>query len=179
MGGHDPKRADTSEDMVSATFRHGIVALLPELRAFGRFLSRDRTRADDLVQETIVRAFSARHQFEPGSNLKTWTFTILRNLFYEQTRRGKREREVLEEYSADQPHEERPQAARSRISDLERLLWQLPPLQREALMLVGAQELSYEEAAIICGVAVGTLKARVSRARSALAELRGSGEEGV
>ncbi|MBO1361002.1 sigma-70 family RNA polymerase sigma factor [Acetobacter sacchari] len=148
--------------------RGGIVALLPDLRAFARFLCRDRVRADDLVQETVVRSIAARDQFDPATSLRAWTFTILRNLFYEQSRRRKREREVLDEYGADHVGVAAASADFSQIWDLDRMLWSLPPLMREALTLVGAHGMSYEEAAAVCGVAVGTIKARVSRARSAL-----------
>nr|WP_277875916.1 sigma-70 family RNA polymerase sigma factor [Acetobacter fallax] len=148
--------------------------MLPELRAFARFLSRDRARADDLVQEAIMRALAARAQFDPATNLKAWVFTILRNLFYEQGRRRKREQIVLEEYSSDAAIGSSPSADSYQLSDLDRMLWQLSPLLREALMLVGAQGMSYEEAAAICGIAVGTMKARVSRARAALVALRDS-----
>jgi RNA polymerase sigma-70 factor (ECF subfamily) len=132
---------------------------------------RDRTAADDLVQDTVVRALGALPQFRPGTNLKAWLFTILRNLFFEQTRRRRREAAAL---SAHVPTEEivRPdQDDASHVRDLDRMLWALPPLLREALVLVGAQELSYEEAALICCVPVGTMKARVSRARVQLAQI--------
>ena len=146
-----------------------ISALLPDLRGFARFLTRDATAADDLVQDTLVRALAAREQFHPGSNLKAWLFTIQRNAFYEQARRTRRETRVLRERLPD-PESTPPDASgRADVSDLQRMLFTLPPLLREALVLVGAQELSYEQAAAICGVPVGTIKARVSRARTQLA----------
>jgi len=146
-----------------------IAVLLPDLRGFARFLTRDATAADDLVQDTVVRALAARAQFEPNTNLKAWLFTIQRNAFYEQTRRRRRETRVLNERLPD-PESTAPDAAmRGEVSDLQRMLFTLPPLLREALVLVGAQELSYEQAAAICGVPVGTVKARVSRARTQLA----------
>ena len=144
-------------------------SLLPDLRGFARFLTRDANAADDLVQDTVVRALAAREQFQPGSNLKAWLFTIQRNAFYEQARRSRRETQVLRERPPD-PQSTPPDAAgRAELSDLQRMLFTLPPLLREALVLVGAQELSYEQAAVICGVPVGTIKARVSRARSQIA----------
>ncbi|WP_373322047.1 sigma-70 family RNA polymerase sigma factor [Acetobacter oeni] len=149
-----------------------MVGLLPELRAFSRFLSHDRVRADDLVQEAVMRALASRAQFDPSTNLKAWTFTILRNLFYEQGRRRKREQAVLEQYGSGTRMNASPDADSYQVSDLDSMLWQLSPLLREALMLVGAQEMSYDEAAVICGVAVGTMKARVSRARAALIAIR-------
>jgi RNA polymerase sigma-70 factor (ECF subfamily) len=148
--------------------RH-ISELLPDLRGFARFLTRDAAAADDLVQDTLVRALAAREQFQPDSNLKAWLFAIQRNAFYEQARRRRRETRVMNERLPD-PDSTAPDAAlRGEISDLQRMLFTLPPLLREALVLVGAQELSYEQAAAVCGVPVGTVKARVSRARSQLA----------
>ncbi len=147
-----------------------MAALLPDLRGFARFLTRDPTAADDLVQDTVVRALAAQHSFQPGTNLKAWLFTIERNAFYEQMRRRRRETQLLSEQVPDAVDLQAPEAhRRSELSDLQRLLWTLPPLLREALVLVGAQELSHEEAATICGVPVGTMKARVSRARGQLA----------
>jgi RNA polymerase sigma-70 factor (ECF subfamily) len=148
--------------------RPGLVALLPELRAYARFLQRDRARADDLVQETVLRALSALKQFQPDSNLKAWAFTILRHVFLEQTRRMKREDAALATHVHTTADAMQPHAAD--ISDLSRMLWTLSPTLREALVLVGAQELTHEEAAAICGVPVGTMRARVSRARAKLAE---------
>ncbi len=152
----------------STALRREIAALLPDMRAFARFLARDRTAADDLVQDTVVRALGALDQFVPGTNLKAWLFTIQRNAFYEQARRRRREDNVLRAHPPTEEAGIPAQLARSEISDLQRLIWELPPLLREALILVAAQELSHEEAAAICGVPVGTMKARLSRARAAL-----------
>ncbi len=152
--------------------RRELTALLPELRAYARFLVRDRSKSDDLVQDTIVRALASISQFQPETSLKAWVFTILRNAFYEQARRRKREEAALAAHgisgeSLQQHHGE--------IADMSRMLWTLPPLLREALVLVGAQELTHEEAAVVCNVPVGTMRARVSRARGKLAEAFGSG----
>ncbi len=153
---------------VSVSLRAQMIALLPDLRGFARFLVRDRTEADDLVQEAVVRALAAFDQFQPGTNLKSWLFTILRNAFFEQARRRRTERAALERaVMPDEPHAA-DHESRAALSDLQRRLWRLPPLLREALVLVGAQGLSYDEAAVICGVPVGTMKARVSRARTQL-----------
>ena len=148
-----------------------MLQLLPDLRAFARFLVRDRTAADDLVQDTVVRALGALSQFQSGTNLKAWLFTILRNLFFEQSRRRRREAQAL---SAHLPTEDavRPdQSDAVEVRDLELVLWQLSPVLREALVLVGVQELTHDEAAQICGVPVGTMKARVSRARMELSRI--------
>ena len=163
-------------DIADADIRRQIAALLPDLRAFARFLVRDRVAADDIVQDSIVRALAAIDQFQPGTNLKAWLFTILRNQFYEQARRRKREVNamhsrfnagIVDAAGAADPQ----QHALAEITDLQQLIWRLPPLLREALILVGAQEMSHEEAAAICNVPIGTMKARLSRARNGLAEL--------
>ncbi len=151
--------------------RQDMLALLPDLRAFARFLVRDRAMADDLVQDTIVRALAALAQFRPGTNLKAWLFTILRNLFFEQARRRRRESAALSAQIPPHDAVRADQGDASEVRDLAHKLWRLPPLLREALVLVGAQELTYEEAAGICGVPVGTMKARVSRARTQLTQI--------
>ena len=156
-------------DVMPDEIHRQMTVLLPDLRAFGRFLTRDPTAADDLVQDTVVRALAALGSFQPGTNLKAWLFTIQRNAFYEQARRRRRETRVLSEQVADAGSHAPEAHRRGDLSDLSRLLWTLPPLLREALVLVGAQELSHEEAAAICGVPIGTMKARVSRARGQLA----------
>nr|WP_283092002.1 sigma-70 family RNA polymerase sigma factor [Gluconobacter cerinus] len=147
---------------------------LPDLRGFARFLTRDAVAADDLVQDTVVRALAAQAQFQAGTTLKAWLFTIQRNAFYEQRRRSSREQEIMQNVEMDMPlSSEIPsmQSARDAVTDLGELIWKLPDLLREAIILVGAQELSYEEAACICNVPSGTMKARVSRARSQLSML--------
>ena len=162
---------DVHMNIADPDIRHQIVALLPDLRAFARFLVRDRTVADDVVQDSIVRALGAVSQFQPGTNLKAWLFTILRNQFYEQARRRKREATALQARFEEAETADPQQVVQADIADLQQLMWRLPSTQREALLLVGAQEMSHEEAAAICGVPVGTMKARLSRARSSLAAL--------
>jgi len=167
----DPKPVPTDAPV---TVRRGLVAILPDLRGFARFLTRDVSAADDLVQETIVRALASQAQFRPGTSLKAWLFTIQRNAFYEQRRRRKREDEILDGMGQDGSLAGHPLSEPGRhddVSDLTTLLWKLPDIFREALILVGAQEMTHEEAATVCGVPVGTMKARVSRARAQLAEL--------
>ncbi len=149
--------------------RAGLAGLLPDLRAFARFLARDAALADDLVQEAILRALRAESQWDPETSLRAWMFRILRNVFLEQMRRRGTERRALEHL----PDPDRPapaaQEARHAVSDLARAMDTLPLAQREALILVGAHGLSHEEAAAVCNVPVGTMKARVARARGALA----------
>lgn len=158
-------------DIPEPDLRRQIAVLLPDMRAFARFLARDRVLADDLVQDTVVRALAALDQFQAGTNLKAWLFTILRNGFYEQGRRRKREVAALQARFEPSETADPEQHAKTDVSDLQHLLFKLPPLLREALILVGAQELSHEEAARICNVPVGTMKARLSRGRTALAAL--------
>lgn len=144
-------------------------ALLPDLRAFARFLARDTAQADDLVQEAILRALRAEAQWDPATSLRAWMFHILRNVFLEGIRRRGTERRALERMPAPDEPPPSEQEARHAVSDLERALEKLPLPQREALILVGAHGLSHEEAAAVCNVPVGTVKARVARARAALA----------
>jgi len=147
--------------------RAALVHLLPDLRAYARFLHRDASRADDLVQETVLRALAAAAQFQPGTSPKAWLFTIQRNTFLQRTRAAKREDLAMRRHANGA--QENMAAHGAEISDLQAMLWTLPPSLREALLLVGAQELSHEEAAAICGVPSGTMRARVSRARAQLA----------
>jgi RNA polymerase sigma-70 factor (ECF subfamily) len=148
--------------------RGALVNLLPDLRAYARFLVRDASRADDLVQETVLRALAASAQFQPGTSPKAWLFTIQRNTFLQRTRAAKRESLAMQRHADAAP--QTTQAHGAAISDLSAMLWTLQPSLREALLLVGAQELSHEEAAAICGVPAGTMRARVSRARAQLAK---------
>ena len=162
--------------------RHDIAELLPELRGYARFLVRGRAEADDLVQDALVRALAAIDGFEPGTSLKAWLFTIQRNVFYEQARRRRTERAVMGRAAVEHGSAMRTVAAPHQdgqiaLDDLARLLWTLSPVLREALVLVGARGLSNEEAAAICAVPVGTIKARVSRARSQIARAM-TGQDG-
>lgn len=153
--------------------REEIIAHLPALRAFALGISRDPVLADDMVQETLVKAWSKFHQFEPGTNLRSWLFTILRNSL--NTLRRKRAREVadvddrLAARLATQPAQEGNLALR----EVEEALARLPVEQREVLWLVGAMGFTIEEAARTCGCAPGTIKSRANRGRRALAELLG------
>ncbi len=166
-------------DIAEAELRRQIGVLLPELRGFARFLARDRAAADDVVGDALVRALGALRQFQPGTNLKAWLLAIVRNAFYEQARRRKRETQVLEARPGADAAAGPSQEARASVTDLQRLIWALPPLLREALILVGAQEMSNDEAALVCNVPPGTMKARVSRGRAALAEAIRRAESGA
>ncbi len=158
--------------------RDALLPLIADLRAYARFLMPQRAEADDLVQEALVRALAALPQFQPGSNLRAWLFVILRNAFYEQARRRRSERAALERTPPPEHAGQPAQHAHSELTDLQTHLFALPPLLRESLVLVGAQGMSYEQAAEICGVPVGTMKARVSRARVLLSRVLHRGADG-
>jgi RNA polymerase sigma-70 factor (ECF subfamily) len=152
-------------------WRHEVVALIPALRAFAWSLSHNSADADDLVQDTLIKAWTHREKFEPGTNLRAWLFTILRNTYYTNTVR--RRREVADE---DGKHAAALSAGPTQdwsmaMRALQAALKQLPDEHREALVLVGAVGLTYEEAAEICGCALGTIKSRVNRARARLLKL--------
>jgi RNA polymerase sigma-70 factor (ECF subfamily) len=156
-------------DAASETaFKRDLVALIPHLRAFARTLCGDAAAADDLAQDAILKAWDARSSFQMGTNMKAWTFMILRNQFYSEKRRSWRQSQLDQEaaertlVAADDP--ESPVA----LDEMRLAMGMLPSEQREALILVGAGGFAYEEAADICGCAVGTVKSRVSRARRAL-----------
>jgi RNA polymerase sigma-70 factor (ECF subfamily) len=150
------------------SFRDALLAAVPSLRAFAISLSGNVDRADDLVQDTLVRAIANSHRFEPGTNLNAWLFTILRNLFHSEYRKRRREVEDPDGAYAEQLTSLPEQGARLDFEDFRSALATLPSEQREALLLVGASGFSYEETAEICGCAVGTVKSRVNRARSRL-----------
>lgn len=158
-----------------ADFKAQLAQVIPHLRAFGRSVSGSRDLADDLVQETLMKAWAARKRFQAGTNMRAWTFIILRNLYLSQMRRS-RFRGEWDDLVADRilaaPAGQDKQVE---LSDMQRALMHLPQPQREALILVGAGGFAYEEAAEICGVAVGTIKSRVARGRVALEALLSGG----
>lgn len=158
--------------------RTEVIAVLPHLRAFARFLTGHRERADDLVQDAVVRALTAAHQFQPGTNFKAWMFTILRNLFYNEGRKARMKTDSLDEMNEAQHSMGPTQESGLEFDDFRRAFWRLSEEQREVLILVGASGVSYEEAAEICGVAVGTIKSRVSRARTQLTRILSGTEMG-
>jgi RNA polymerase sigma-70 factor (ECF subfamily) len=153
------------------SLRNDILAAVPSLRAFAISLSGNADRADDLVQETLLRALANIDSFQPGSNLPAWLFTILRNLFRSDYRKRRREVEDAEGNYAKTLKTQPSQNAHLEFEEFRTALDKLPQDQREALILVGAGGFSYEDAADICGVPVGTVKSRVARARLALIEL--------
>jgi RNA polymerase sigma-70 factor (ECF subfamily) len=159
------------------SMREALLSAVPGLRAFGISLTGNVDRADDLVQETLVRAMTHIDSFRPGTNMSAWLFTILRNLFRSEYRKRRREVEDPDgSYEAGlTSHPE--QTGRVELEELRIALAKLPTDQREALILVGASGFSYEEAATICDCAIGTIKSRVNRGRARLAELLAIGED--
>jgi len=152
-------------------WRNEVVAMIPALRAFAWSLSHNGSDADDLVQDTLIKAWTNRDKFEPGTNLRAWLFTILRNTYYTQVIRRRREvRDETGEY-ANNLSSPATQDWSVAMRALQAGLAQLPDEHREALILVGAAGLSYEEAAEICGCALGTIKSRVNRARARLLKI--------
>lgn len=160
----------------SAAFKHELTGVIPHLRAFARGLCGRPDLADDLVQETLLKAWAAQDRFEPGTSIRAWTFVILRNAYLTDMRRnrfhGEYDEAVAERILTTPPAQEGP----LHLDDMHRALLTLPPERREALLLVGAGGFSYEEAAEICGCAVGTIKSRVGRARAALTRMIEHGE---
>jgi len=157
-------------------FRGELGRVIPHLRAFGRSLSGNRDLADDLVQETLLKAWAARKRFQAGTNMRAWTFIILRNLFLSQMRRARFKGEWDEITASRILAAPASQERHVDLGDLQRALLHLPQPQREALILVGAGGFAYEEAAEICGCAVGTIKSRVARGRVALEQLMTGGK---
>lgn len=158
------------------SFKQQLVAAIPMLRGFARSISGNADRADDLVQETLAKAIANRDKYRMGTNLHAWLVTILRNQYYSEGRRRWREVSDGEGTHAARLVEQPNHAARMELREFLAALQQLAPDQREALVLVGASGLSYEEAAAVLGTRVGTVKSRVSRARARLELLMAGGE---
>ena len=151
--------------------RDALLAAVLSLRAFAISLCGQVDRADDLVQDTLLRALSNLDRFEPGTNLNAWLFTILRNLFHSEYRKRRREVEDPDGSYAGRLKAQPEQSSRLDLEVFRDALGKLPHDQREALLLVGASGFSYEEAAQICRCAIGTIKSRVNRARVRLSAL--------
>jgi RNA polymerase sigma-70 factor, ECF subfamily len=153
------------------SFRDSLVTNIPSLRSYARAITRNPDRADDLVHDTIVRALASEHQFVPGTNLRAWLMTILRNHYINALRRRKFEAEPLSDDARSElptPASQMPSVA---LMEVRRRMEQLSEDHRAVLVLVGAAGYSYEEAADVCGCAVGTVKSRLSRARRELAAM--------
>ncbi len=153
------------------SFKNDLLAAIPSLRAFAMSLSQNADKADDLVQETLVKAWNKHESFQMGTNIKAWLFTILRNEFYSQMRKRGREVQDSDGVMTARLAVHPSQHGVLDLEDFRVALEQLPDDQREAVILIGASGFSYEEAAEICGCAVGTIKSRVSRARARLQDI--------
>jgi RNA polymerase sigma-70 factor (ECF subfamily) len=151
-----------------SSVRDDLVAHIPSLRAFAVSLCGQMDKADDLVQEALMKAWSNLGSFTEGTNMRAWLFTILRNVYYSEHRKRRREVQDADGVFSNRLVVHPAQNGYMDLQDFRAALSHLPGDQREALILVGASGFSYEEAANICGVAVGTIKSRVNRARSAL-----------
>jgi RNA polymerase sigma-70 factor (ECF subfamily) len=165
---YDPNDTTPWEPLDENLFRRELTALIPHLRAFSRSLCGNATLADDVAQDAMLKAWKSRDKFKPGSNLKAWTFTILRNQFYSIKRRSWRATSLDQEVAEQTIVAKSDQEKVVELNELRRGLDSLKDDQREALILVGASGMSYDEAAEICSCAVGTIKSRVSRARKEL-----------
>ncbi|GEP09286.1 sigma-70 family RNA polymerase sigma factor [Methylobacterium gnaphalii] len=161
-------RLSTAE-VDSHAFRDGLLDALPGLRAFALSLAGGPAQADDLVQDTLLKAWQSQSSFRPGTNLKAWLFTILRNTFFSERRKRKREVADIDGILAGQLAALPDQEDGMELRQVWTQIAKLPTSQREALLLVGAQGMTYEDAAEVIGCQVGTVKSRVSRGRSELA----------
>ncbi|MCL4672918.1 MAG: sigma-70 family RNA polymerase sigma factor [Sphingomonadaceae bacterium] len=159
-----------------SAFKRELAEVVPHLRAFARGLCGRPDMADDLVQETLLKAWAAQERFEPGTSMRAWTFVILRNVYLTEMRRnrfrGEYDETVAERILVQSAEQEEP----IHLNDMRRALMALPEERREALLLVGAGGFSYEEAAEICQCPVGTIKSRVGRARAAITAMLDGGE---
>lgn len=154
--------------------RDELLEHLPQLRAYARSLTRNAARADDLVQDSLLKAWANIEKFQPGSNMRGWLFTILRNTFYSERRKAAREVEDVDGAYTASLSEKPAHDGRLAFRDFAVAFDKLTEDQREVLILVGGSGFSYEEAAEVCGVAIGTIKSRANRGRARLAELLGS-----
>ena len=161
----------SSQQTAQLSVHQQMLAAVPRLRAFAISLTGNVDAADDLVQEALTRGLSNLDRFQIGTNMQAWLFTILRNLFHSEYRRRKREVEDVDGVHAERVAVLPDQVSHLEFEDMRSALTKLPVEQREALLLVGAEGLSYEEAARICGTHLGTIKSRINRARTRLAEL--------
>ena len=173
--GKEKELPERSEEDKRA-FKRELTEVVPHLRAFARGLCGRPDMADDLVQEAMLKAWAAQDRFQPGTSMRAWTFVILRNAYLTDMRRnrfrGEYDEGVAERILTAPAGQEEP----IHLSDMHRALLTLPPERREALLLVGAGGFSYDEAASICGCAVGTIKSRVGRARAALTSMIEDGD---
>lgn len=155
------------------TDAHSVVDIIPALRAFARSFCRDPSDADDLVQETLTKAIANLDKYEDGTRLKSWLFTIMRNTFYTRARIAQREAPGLGDCVSNRPVVPATQEWTLRGHEVMAAIDRLTPAHREVLLLIGMQGMSYEEAAEICGCAMGTVKSRLNRARASVLGMLG------
>ena len=160
-----------AKDNPDKVFRNDLVAILPSLRAFARGLCGNRDLADDLVQEAMTRAWAARSSYTPGTNFRAWIYMILRNRYFTIIRKNARSVSLDPEVAERVLVTVADQEDRLHVMDVEKALQKLPKEQREVLLLIGANGMSYEEAMEVVGCAMGTIKSRLARGRAALAKL--------
>ncbi len=170
---NDAPASGASSGPHSAAFREALIREMPGLRAFAVSLAGSFHQADDLLQDTLLKAWSSADSFTPGTNMRAWLFTILRNTYYSLYRRRGREVQDTDGVYSGRVATPPNQDGALDLADFQTALSKLPPEHRDVLLMVGASGFSYEEAAEICGVAVGTIKSRLNRARARLAELLG------
>ena len=156
-----------------------IIELIPALRAFARTFCRNPDDADDLVQETLTKGIANIDKFEPGTRMKSWLFTIMRNTFYTRIKVAVREAPGLGDCVSSQVTSEASQEWTAQAREVRAAIEQLPEHQREVLVLIGVLGMSYEETAEICGCAVGTIKSRLNRARTGILEYLGESTSGA
>jgi RNA polymerase sigma-70 factor, ECF subfamily len=159
-------------------FRRLLEHEIPRLRRYARALTRDSNRADDLVQDTLLRGLDKAHLWEPGTDLRAWLFTIMHNQYVNDTRRAAREQVPIDvdQVASTLPATTDPSASRQ-LSELDHALGRLAKGQREVVLLVGLEGMSYDEAAKILRVPIGTIRSRLGRAREALRSIMGINEE--
>ena len=155
----------------NAAFRTQLLEHVPQLRAFARGLAGSRDRADDLVQDTVARALGAAHRYQPGTNMRAWLFTILRNCHFSERRKARHDGGSIDDLPERLQTTRGDQIVSLELKEVRALLQSLPVQYREALILVSAAGMSYDEAAAVCKCAVGTIKSRINRARIELTRL--------
>jgi RNA polymerase sigma-70 factor (ECF subfamily) len=166
----------SDDQSLAPDFERDLIALIPHMRAFARSLCGDPALADDLAQDALAKALKSRESYQLGTNMKAWLFMILRNQFYSEKRRSWRGSQLDQDVAEKTLHAVDDPSSALELNDVRMALQMLPDVQREALVMIGAGGLSYEEAAEIAGVAVGTVKSRVSRARAALQVILEAGD---
>jgi RNA polymerase sigma-70 factor, ECF subfamily len=157
-----------STEVVMSDFGRLLEREIPRLRRYARALIRDSLQADDLVQDCLLRALAKQHLWQPGSDMRAWLFTLLHNVHIDHLRRLARERAHAEAIIAPEPVTAPTANTRLELRELDRAIAQLPETQRQALLLIGLEGITYEKAASVLGLPVGTVRSRTSRARAAL-----------